>query len=564
MILIGEVAQFSDIAFNVILGGFGMFLLGIKLLGDGFKDAAGSKIRDYIERYTGNLLSAILVGTVITALMQSSTAATVISISLVRAGLMSLEAAIGISVGANLGTTVTTLMIGLNIEAMGYYFVFIGPIILLTKKRYKSVGQIFFGLGITFVGLELMSDQLIILQDVPQFEAYLVKMSDNPWLALLAGTIGTAVINSSMAVIALVQKIYAGGGMSMVAASAFVYGSNVGTTLTAILASPGGSVSTKRAGWFHALYNVIGALITMLFIYPYSNFILYLNGKMGGSPEMAVGINHFVFNLIWVVGIIPFIPACIRLLKILIPGEDRIKEREKIEALDYELIKTFPDGAFQLAQKQTLQMADLVVESFETTHDYLTTRDDEDFDVIGQLEEMVNELDYNLTRYLLEIAKDTQLDGRMAEQYSTSVDIVKNIERMGDITTNIAEFYERIFENRGSFSEEALYDLETMYKLVLDMIQRSFKMLKSDSLQGYEKLVQDEDYLDLIDVKYRERHFHRISDGICDDPIASSLYVDILASLERLGDHCINIVEKVKERNPEKLLETEIQIDTMN
>lgn len=564
MILIGEVAQFSDIAFNVILGGFGMFLLGIKLLGDGFKDAAGSKIRDYIERYTGNLLSAILVGTVITALMQSSTAATVISISLVRAGLMSLEAAIGISVGANLGTTVTALMIGLNIEAMGYYFVFIGAIILLTKKRYKSVGQIFFGLGITFVGLELMSDQLIILQDVPQFEAYLVKMSENPWLALLAGTIGTAVINSSMAVIALVQKIYAGGGMSMVAASAFVYGSNVGTTLTAILASAGGSVSTKRAGWFHALYNVIGALITMLFIYPYSNFILYLNGKMGGSPEMAVGINHFVFNLIWVVGIIPFIPACIRLLKILIPGEDRIKEREKIEALDYELIKTFPDGAFQLAQKQTLQMADLVVESFETTHDYLTTRDDEDFDVIGQLEEMVNELDYNLTRYLLAIAKDTQLDGRMAEQYSTSVDIVKNIERMGDITTNIAGFYERIFENRGTFSDEALYDLETMYKLVLDMIQRSFKILKSDSLQGYEKLVQDEDYLDLIDVKYRERHFHRISDGICDDPIASSLYVDILASLERLGDHCINIVEKVKERNPEKMLETEIQIDTMN
>lgn len=564
MILIGEVAQFSDIAFNVILGGFGMFLLGIKLLGDGFKDAAGSKIRDYIERYTGNLLSAILVGTVITALMQSSTAATVISISLVRAGLMSLEAAIGISVGANLGTTVTALMIGLNIEAMGYYFVFIGAIILLTKKRYKSVGQIFFGLGITFVGLELMSDQLIILQDVPQFEAYLVKMSDNPWLALLAGTIGTAVINSSMAVIALVQKIYAGGGMSMVAASAFVYGSNVGTTLTAILASAGGSVSTKRAGWFHALYNVIGALITMLFIYPYSNFILYLNGKMGGSPEMAVGINHFVFNLIWVVGIIPFIPACIRLLKILIPGEDRIKEREKIEALDYELIKTFPDGAFQLAQKQTLQMADLVVESFETTHDYLTTRDDEDFDVIGQLEEMVNELDYNLTRYLLAIAKDTQLDGRMAEQYSTSVDIVKNIERMGDITTNIAGFYERIFENRGTFSDEALYDLETMYKLVLDMIQRSFKILKSDSLLGYEKLVQDEDYLDLIDVKYRERHFHRISDGICDDPIESSLYVDILASLERLGDHCINIVEKVKERNPEKMLETEIQIDTMN
>lgn len=560
MLLANEAAQLSDIAFNVILGGFGMFLLGIKLLGDGFKDAAGSKIRDYIERYTGNLLSAILVGTVITALMQSSTAATVISISLVRAGLMSLEAAIGISVGANLGTTVTALMIGLNIEALGYYFVFFGALLLLMKKRYKNIGQILFGLGITFVGLELMSDQLIILQDVPQFEAFLVKMSDNPWLALLAGTVGTAVINSSMAVIALVQKIYANGGMSMVAASAFVFGSNVGTTLTAILASAGGSVSTKRAGWFHALYNILGALITMLFIHPYSNFILFINQKMGGSPEMAVGINHFVFNLIWVVGIIPFIPVCIRLLKILIPGEDRIKEREKIESLDYELIKNYPDGAFQLAQKQTMQMADLVVEAFETTHDYLQTRDEEDYDVVRQLEEMVNELDYNLTRYLLAIAKETQMEGRMAEQYSTRVDIVKNIERMGDVTTNLVEFYERIFENRGAFSEDALLDLETMYQLVLNMIQRCFKMLKSDSLHGYDKLVQDEDYLDLIDEKYRERHFQRISDGICEDPVASSLYVDILASMERLGDHCINIVEKIKENNPSEANEIDINL----
>lgn len=543
-----EAPQFSDIGFNVILGGFGMFLLGIKYLGDGFKDAAGPKIRDYIEKYTGNLFSAILVGTVITALMQSSTAATVISISLVRAGLMKLDQAIGISVGANLGTTVTALMIGLNIEEYGYYLVFIGAMIMLfvKRKKYQTYGQIIFGLGITFVGLELMSDQLILLQELPQFEQFLIKMSESPWLALLAGTVATAVINSSMAVIALVQKIYANGGMSMVAASAFVFGSNVGTTLTAVLASLGGSVSTKRAGWFHALYNILGALVTMIVIHPYSNFILALNQRWGGSPEMAVGINHFVFNLVWVIGIIPFIPASIKLLEILIPGEDRIQEREKIEDLDYELINAFPEGAIKLANRQTMQMADLVLESLETGQNYLKTKDDEDIDVIHQLEEIINSMDADLTRYLLEIAKQSGSSGDIAEDFSSSLDVVKNIERIGDISVNIAEFYEKIYENREEFSSEAIEDLQTMYHLVFDMLKRSFKIFTTANENDVPQLLQDEEYMDLIEEKYREKHFRRMAEGICDGQISSSVYVDILGSMERIGDHAVNIVENMK------------------
>ncbi|WZU02610.1 Na/Pi symporter [Erysipelothrix sp. D19-032] len=330
-----SLGSLSDIQFNVILGGFGLFLLGIKLLGDGFKDAAGPRIRDYIEKYTGNIFSAILVGTILTALMQSSTAPTVISISLVRAGLMRLEQAIGISVGANLGTTVTALMVGLNIEAFGYYFVFVGAFMLMFVKRnqIKAYAQIIFGFGITFVGLQLMSNELIILSTLPEFESFMVYMSQNPWLALLAGTLATALINSSMVSIVLVQTIYGAGGMTMVVASAFVFGSNVGTTPTAVLASVGGSVSTRRAGWFHALYNILGALVMMPFIGIYSDFIISLNASMGGSPEMAVGLNHFVFNLIWVVGIIPFIPFCIRILEKVIPVRIESKNARKLNHL---------------------------------------------------------------------------------------------------------------------------------------------------------------------------------------------------------------------------------------
>lgn len=545
-ILVVTAPTISDIGINVILGGFGLFILGIKFLGDGLKDAAGPKIRDYIEKYTGNLISAILVGTVITAIMQSSTAATVISISLVRAGLMSLEQAIGISIGANIGTTVTALMIGLNVEELGFYFLFIGAMVMVfgKRKQARNIGQIMFGFGITFVGLQLMSDRLILLQDFPWFETFMLRMSEQSWLALIAGTIATAIINSSMAVIALVQKIYENGGMTMVAASAFVFGSNVGTTLTAVLASLGGSVSTRRAGWFHAIYNIVGAVLMMFIIVPYSNLIEAMNTAIGGSLSFGVGLNHFVFNVLSTIVVIPFVPAFIRLLEVIIPGEDRIKSREKFEPLDYSLIETFPEGALQLAQNSTLKMADLVMESIETTQQFLKSRDIEDADVVEQIEEMVNGLDTEITRYLIEIAKQSD-GGHITEIFTQNLEIVKNYERMSDLSTNIVELYKLVFENRESFSDDALHDLNMMYTLLKDMLTRSMKIFETQDPRGTDDLLRDEEYLDLIEHKYREKHFQRMAEGICDTKVASSIFIDILGILERIGDHGVNVARNV-------------------
>ncbi len=538
--------QLSDIHFNVILGGFGLFLLGIKFLGDGLKDAAGTKVRDYIEKYTGSLRSSIIVGTIITALMQSSTAATVISISLVRAGLMTLGQAIGISIGANLGTTVTALIIGLNVEELGYYFIFAGALILMfmSRKFYKSIGFIIFGFGITFVGLKIMGEQLSLLQHLPQFEGFIRVTSENNWLALLTGTVATAVINSSTAVIAIVQQLYGNSEMTMAAASAFVFGSNIGTTLTAILASFGGSVSTRRAGWFHAIYNILGALIMMLLITPYSHLIIWINNLVGGSPAMAVAINHFAFNLIFTIVIIPFVPMFIRLLEWMIPGKDKIKSRQKVAPLDYELLERYPEGAMQLAQKNISQMADFSLESFGTTHDYLKTKDNEDFDVISQIEEMVDDLDHNLTRYLLEIVKrgDTNL---MAQDYTKNLEIVKSLERISDLNVDLAEFYKMVFEHKEGFSEEALRDLSVMYQLVTDMLHSSFRMLNENDPTGYVKMKDDQENLQRTVDELREKHFQRLADDICDTRVASSVYVDVLVKLERVGDHGVRIAKYV-------------------
>ena len=536
----------QELGLHVILGGFGLFMLGIKLLGDGFKNIAGTKIRDYIEKYTGNLLSAILVGTVITALMHSSTAATVISISLVRAGLMSLEQAIGISIGANVGTTITALMIGLNIEELGYYFVFVGAMTMAfsTRKKYTNIGSILFGFGITFVGLQLMGDKLALLQNYDWFEAFMLKMSTDSWLALLAGTILTAIINSSTAVIALVQKIYESGGMTMIAASAFVFGSNVGTTLTAILASVGGSVSTRRAGWFHAIYNVAGAVLMMFVIVPYSQFIVSLNEMIGGTLSFGVGLNHFVFNILSTLFVIPFVPSFIKLLKWMLPGEDKIKEREKMLELDYNLITNFPEGALQLTKESTLQMADLVLESIETTQQYLVSRDSEDYDVVMQIEEMVNASDTNITQYLLAIAKESEA-GYITDDFTRNFEVVKNYERMSDLSTNLVEFYAIVIENKERFSPDAIDDLNTMYTLLINIMKRATKIFATNDLSDYHALLKDEEYLDMIEKKYREKHFQRMAEGICVGKVTSSVFVDTLGILERIGDHSINIAKNV-------------------
>ena len=544
MTLLGVAPQLE---INVILSGFAMFIIGINILGDGLTEAAGPRINEYIEKYTSNLFMAMLVGTIITAIMNSSTAATVISISLVRAGLMSLEQAIGISVGANLGTTMTSLIIGLNIEELGHYILFVGVVIILLAKRkqLKNWGHVLFGFGLLFVGLDLMSQKLLVIEQFDVFQESMYALKDHPWLALGGSTIATAVINSSTAVIGIVQKLFSTGEMDMIVASAFVFGSNVGTTLTAVIVSVGGSVATRRAGWFHALYNVIGALIGMIIIVPYSNLITAMNAYLNGTPEMSIGLNHLVFNLASMILVIPFIPATIRLLKILIPGEDRVKTRGKIEPLDENLIEVFPEAALQLAKKSTLQMADLVIESIETSQRYLHSRDEEDYEVVNQLEGMVNKLDTEITSYLLKIAKSGMQNETIAETYTKTLEIVKNYERISDLSTNIVGFYKLVFEEREYFSDEGSNDLDTMYQLISSMLNRSLKIYKNDDLTKYDALIQDEEYLDLIEAKYREKHFQRMAEGIETTKVASTVYVDILSTLERIGDHGVNVARNV-------------------
>lgn len=536
----------EGLGLNYILGGFGLFILGITLLGDGLKELAGPKIKVYIEKYTSNTFMAMMVGMVVTGLIQSSSATTVISISLVRAGLMTLQQAIGIALGANIGTTVTSIMIGLKIDQFGYYFVFVGAILYVfsNKKKVKDLAFVLFSFGITFVGLVLMGEKLALLQDYKFFTDFIEFMSLNPWFALVGGTLATALLNSSSAFIAIIQKIYASGGIDLTVVIALVLGSNIGTTITAFIASRGGIVPARRASLFHTLFNFTGAIIIMLILSPYAKLVAFISTKVAASAELEVAIVHFIFNFVFAFLIIPFIPAFMKLLEKLIPGQDSAYTPTKLIELNEDVIETLPEAAMQISKEAILQMGDIMMTSIDVSQNYLNEDDSEDFNYIHTTEATINKIDTDITTYLLKVVKSSPSE-MIAENYTKYLEIVKNIERMSDLTTNLADFYALIYENKEELSPDALSDLNTMYMLLKSIIERSLYTFKTEDITQLKPILKDESYLDIIEMKYREKHFQRLAEGVCTTKITASIYVDILSTLERIADHAVNIARFV-------------------
>jgi len=531
---------------GLVLGGLALFIYGIDQLSDGLKNLAGNKIRSYIEKYTSNLFMSILVGTVISAVLHSSTAVTVISISLVRAGLMKLEQAIGITIGANIGTCLTSIMIGLNIEQFAYYIIFVGIVCIVVgkKKIYNYIGRAIFGFGLIFAGLEIMGDQLIMLAGLPWFESTMLLLGKQPWFALLGGTIATIILQSSTAVIGIVQKLYTTGEIASIAGAAFIFGSNVGTTLTAILAGSGGSVSTKRAAWFHAVYNIAGALLGMIILVPFVKLIDIVNNMLNGNPEMWIAQAHFIFNVASTILIIPFVKQSVVLLKLLIPGEDRKSAKiQNIDQLDYDLIERMPAATLAVAKKNTLRMGYNVLENIRLSKTYLVSKDNEDLDQLVEIEEIVNKHDTILSKYLLKIAQEPSLSKSQSKSYSKNFLIIKKLERISDLAVDLGEFYKMLYEEKENFSDEAMADLHKVYDIIEEMLNNSLTLYETsdDKKEMLKIILENERVLRNLQAECRDKHFNRMIENRCNGKVAISIYCDILSTMERIGEHAANI-----------------------
>ena len=535
----------SSIRWDMVLGGFGLFLFGIEFMGGGLKSIAGDKMRDYIEKYTSTPLKAILIGIVLTVLMQSSSASTAITISFVRAGLMTLNQAAGIVFGANIGTTFTTLLISLNLDQYTLYIVAAGALLLSfsKKKKVKYVGSIIFGFGMLFFGLSLMGDALAEIKELPQFEAVAISMSNNPLLSLGSGIILTALVQSSAATIAIIQKLYQAGAIDIYAAIPFMFGANIGTTITGILAALGGSLGARRTAGLHTLFNILRSIIGMLILTPYTHFILQLADKFNLSPMMQIAVANIIFSTLATICFTPFMQKMVKIVSRIIPGSEKERPDVNIDNLDEDISNYLPAAAIHSAEIAISQMAKVVRDDIVDTKDYLNkpgTKEDQEY--LNQSEALINRMDKKITEYLIRISQHTSsMSEHDNDKIRLDLEIVKNLERIGDLATNLVEFFQMVFDDSGQFTEYAYSEINKMFDTLIEMFDKCIVVYETSDNDTYMELLDLEDKLDSMEFKFRNNHFDRLSNNACGSAIAASVYADILGNLERMGDHCRNI-----------------------
>lgn len=536
----------SSIRWDMILGGFGLFMFGIEFMGDGLKAAAGDKLRDYIDKYTSNPLQALLIGILITIVMQSSSATTAITIGLVRAGLMNLEQAAGIVMGANIGTTITSFLISLNFDKFSLYIVFVGAMICCfgKKRKTKNYGNVILGFGLLFYGLNFMGEGLSAMKDLPEFESFAYSMSNNPLLGLVTGAILTALVQASAATIGVMQKLYQSGAVTFQAVLPFIFGANIGTTITGILAAIGGSLAARRTAGIHTLFNIVGSTIGMLLLVPYSNLILWLAAKLNLSPMMQIAVAHILFNTMTTIVFFPLLKQMCQLIRKIIPGEEPERLEVDVDDLDSSLASQLPSTGIAASTKAIQKMADVVRQDINECKSFLNKPGNaEDRDMLSQTEALINSFDKKITDFLVKISTNATLSKQDTEDIRLNLEVIKNLERIGDLSMNVVEFFAMVFEDNGSFTEDANKDINIMFDMMMHMFNRSMEIYKTRNESLYASLMADEDALDKYEYDARQKHFERMAKNSCGSAVAASIYCDVLANLERMGDHCCNIAK---------------------
>ncbi len=523
-----------------LLGGLGMFLFGMKLMGDGLELVAGSRLKALLEKITSNPLLGVLVGVVVTGAIQSSSATTVMVVGFLNAGLLKLEQSIYIIMGANIGTTVTSFIIGLKISYLAPVAVFVGMVMLMVFKRklLQHLGMVIIGFGILFTGMDAMSGAMAPLKDMPEFVSLMGSFS-NPVLGILGGAILTAVIQSSSASVGIIQALAASGAVGLNGVVYILFGQNIGTCATAMLASVGTNRAGKRAAMMHLLFNVVGTLlfIPICMFLPYTAFITSLTA----DPKMQISLAHIGFNIVTTLLLLPFAQLLVRLSKKIIPGKDSEFEEMKLHYLDERILGTPPIAVAQVI-KEVKRMAHIARGNFELAMETFFTPDKEKEKLIKQNELVINYLNHNITDYLVKIhaldllEQDSRLVGSLFH-------VVNDLERIGDHAENILEYEQRLEEAPLSFSAEALEEMRDMSGRVLDIIDRAiaFFMERKPDKEASDRIILEEEEIDDLVVQLRYRHVERLNRLEC-SPGTGMVFIDILTDLERVSDHATNIM----------------------
>jgi len=526
------------------LGGLGIFLFGIKYMGDGLQKSAGDRLRDILDRFTTNPFMGVLTGIVVTCLIQSSSGTTVLTVGLVSAGFLNLRQAIGIIMGANIGTTITAFIIGIKISDYALPIIAVGAILLFFFKSRKIniIGQIVFGFGALFFGLELMGDGMKPLRALQEFKDFTVMMSDNSLLGVLVGTIFTVIVQSSSATIGILQELHAQGLIDLQASLPVLFGDNIGTTITAVLASIGASVAARRAAATHVLFNLIGATIFIIILPFFTDIIVMIQGALGLNPKMTIAFAHGIFNVTNTIIQFPFIAGLAYIVTKLIPGEDTIIDF-KTKHLDPIFIEQSPAIAVGQAQEEVIRMGKYAIKGMEETIEFINTKQPKHAETAMQIEDAINNLDEKITDYLVKLSSRS-LSQHESERHAILADTVRDIERIGDHFKNIVELAEVQANSKTFFSDSALEDLQTMYAITLETVKKSIDALDQNEKDLAIEVLKKERSIDEMEKSLRKKHIARMNEGKCSVK-SGIVFVDIASNLERIGDHAVNIAETV-------------------
>lgn len=532
--------DWQDLIFKFV-GGLGIFLFGIKYMSDGLQKSAGDKMRGLLEKYTSNPILGVLVGISVTVLIQSSTGTTVMAIGLVSAGLMTLRQAIGVVMGANIGTTMTAFIVGIKIEEYALPIIAVGAFFLffINKKRYQYIGQIIFGFGTLFLGLATMGGGLKPLRELPAFTDFMIDLSHQPILGLFVGTLFTMIVQSSSATIGILQTIADEGMISLRGALPILFGDNIGTTITAVLASIGASVAAKRTALVHVIFNIVGAIIFTILLPVVYNIVLWIGE--GVNIRMQIAYAHGLFNVTNTLIFLPLIPVLAWIVTKVIPGT---KEEIQFKAiyLDERLLAT-PAMALGQAQHEIVRMGQYASESLQDATGFFFNKDNKSAELSLQKEELVNELNRKITDYIVKIHQKG-LSPKESENATGWFQTVSDLERIGDHAENIVELGEFRITNKLELSAEAAAELKEMMEVANQAVNKALVALEHNDQDAAKEVLLLELQLDDLEREYRNNHIQRLHKNLCSVG-TGSIYLDLLTNLERIGDHSKNIAQFV-------------------
>ncbi|MDI0264433.1 Na/Pi cotransporter family protein [Clostridioides difficile] len=526
-----------------LIGGLGLFLYGMSLMGEGLQKSAGDKLKKIIELLTSNVVMGVLVGTVVTGIIQSSSATTVMVVGFVNAGIMNLSQAIGVIMGANIGTTVTAQLVSFNLEGIAPIALGVGIVFYLftSNQKTKHLSEILIGFGILFTGMEFMKDAVAPLAEYKAFTDVLLYFSKNPLLGILAGFAITGIIQSSSASMGMLIALASQGILPLSAALPILYGDNIGTCVTSLLSSVGASRNARRAAVMHLSFNVIGTIIFMLVLNkPISAIVTHFNPT---DTARQIANAHTLFNLTNVIILLPFSKYIVKLASKLIP----IKETESevvnnTKYLDERMFST-PSIALGNTVQEVVRMGHKATNSLEHAIAGFLNKSSDDINKTFESEKVVNKLQKDILNYLLKLSKEPLRDD---ERFRTDLlfNTVNDIERVSDHAENIAELAMSVKEMNISFSDSAIKEIYQIYNKTMTNFKDALIVLDVKDFELANKVLEVENEVNYLEKTFRNSHMIRLNNGSCTID-AGVLYLDLLTNLERISDHSTNIVKQV-------------------